>query len=189
MSDYQIRRAETGNRREGRRSLAAYRSHARGIALLVDNELGVTVGEPRRRGRGSLDRSTDAWNAGVALALVYPLMRRARRAVSRSHTATDGAPSQASGGQRSGCMKKKPSIESLETVSIEEAAAYLEASGGDELSAARVLACDRNRMDGSNAAPDDAEVHHAFFLLCRARGKHPPSFDDMRFELRRRAAA
>jgi hypothetical protein len=86
-------------------------------------------------------------------------------------------------------MKKKPSIESLETVSIEEAAAYLEASGGDELSAARVLACDRNRMDGSNAAPDDAEVHHAFFLLCRARGKHPPSFDDMRFELRRRAAA
>jgi hypothetical protein len=86
-------------------------------------------------------------------------------------------------------MKKKPSIESLETVSAEEAEAYLDASGGDELSAAHVLACDRNLMDGSRAAPDDAEIHHALFLLCRARGKHPPSFDDMRFELRRRRAA
>ena len=37
--------------------------------------------------------------------------------------------------------------------------------------------------------PDDAEVHHAYFLLCRARGMLPPSFDEMRVELRRRVAA
>ncbi len=86
-------------------------------------------------------------------------------------------------------MRKKPSIKSLETVSSEEAMAYLEHTGGDELDAAYALACDRNRLDGSIAPPDDAEVHHALFLLCRARGKHPPSFDEMRVELRRRAAA
>jgi hypothetical protein len=86
-------------------------------------------------------------------------------------------------------MTRKPSIKSLETVSLEEAVAYLEHTGGDELDAACTLALDRNRLDGSLAAPDDAEVHHALFLLCRARGMHPPSFDEMRVELRRRLAA
>jgi hypothetical protein len=86
-------------------------------------------------------------------------------------------------------MRKKPSIKSLETVLPEEAAAYLEHANGDELDAAYAIACDRNRLDGSIAPPDDAEVHHALFLLCRARGKHAPSFDEMRVELRRRAAA
>ncbi len=86
-------------------------------------------------------------------------------------------------------MRKKPSIESLETVTPDEAQAYLDYARGDELDAAYALACDRNRLDGSIAAPDPAEVHHALFLLCRARGKSSPSFDEMRFELRRRAAA
>jgi hypothetical protein len=86
-------------------------------------------------------------------------------------------------------MKRKPSIKSLETVSVDEAAAYLEHAGGDELGAACALAWDRNRLDGSHAPPDDAEVHHALFLLCRARGGHAPSFDGMRVELRRRVAA
>ena len=86
-------------------------------------------------------------------------------------------------------MKRKPSIKSLETVSPEEAAAYLEHAGGDELDAAYALAWDRNRLDGSHGAPDEAEVHHALFLLCRARGKEAPSFDEMRVELRRRLAA
>jgi hypothetical protein len=86
-------------------------------------------------------------------------------------------------------MRRKPTIQSLETVSLEEARAYLDASGGDELDAAYALACDRNRLDGSTALPDEAEVHHAFFLLCRARGMHAPSFDEMRVELRRRVAA
>jgi hypothetical protein len=93
------------------------------------------------------------------------------------------------GGNEGTDMRKKPSIGSLETVSAEEAQAYLEHARGDELSAAYVLACDRNKLDGSIAPPDDAEVHHALFLLCRARGQNPPSFDQMRFELRRRAAA
>jgi hypothetical protein len=93
------------------------------------------------------------------------------------------------GGEGAECMKRKPSITSLETVSAEEAAAYLEHTKGDELSAAYALACDRNRLDGSIAPPDEAEVHHALFLLCRARGKRAPSFDEMRVELRRRVAA
>jgi hypothetical protein len=189
MPDSQIRRAEIGSRREGRRSLAAYRSHARGIAILVESELGVNVTERRGRGRDVEEGRAQAWNAGIALALVYPLVRRVRRAVSGSPTETGGKLPQTSGGQGSGCMKKKPSIESLETVTVDEADAYLDAAGGDELTAAHELARDRNRMDGSHAAPDDAEIHHALFLLCRVRGKHPPSFDEMRFELRRRAAA
>jgi hypothetical protein len=86
-------------------------------------------------------------------------------------------------------MSKKPSIKSLDSLSGEEANAYLSASNGDELSAAHALACDRNRLDGSRASPDDTEVHHALFLLCRARGTQPPSFDAIRYELRRRAAA
>jgi hypothetical protein len=86
-------------------------------------------------------------------------------------------------------MKRTPSINSLETVSFEEATAYLDHAGGDELDAACALAWDRNRLDGSGAAPDEAEIHHALFLLCRARGKQPTSFDEMRVELRRRIAA
>ncbi|HEY8039931.1 MAG TPA: hypothetical protein VIF15_09070 [Polyangiaceae bacterium] len=86
-------------------------------------------------------------------------------------------------------MRRKPSIKSLETVSLEEANAYLDHAGGDELNAANALAWDRNRLDGSLNAPDEAEVHHALFLLCRARGKQSPSFDEMRVELRRRVAA
>ena len=86
-------------------------------------------------------------------------------------------------------MKRKPSIESLKTVSLEQALAYLEHANGDELNAAYALALDRNRLGGSAFPPDDAEVHHACFLLSRARGLTPPSFDEMRVELRRRAAA
>jgi hypothetical protein len=86
-------------------------------------------------------------------------------------------------------MKRKPSIKSLTTVTLEEAHAYLDHHGGDELGAALALAIDRNKLDGSAAQPDDAEVHHALFLLCRARGQEAPSFDEMRVQLRRRVAA
>jgi hypothetical protein len=86
-------------------------------------------------------------------------------------------------------MKRKPSIRSLETVTLEEARAYLEYAAGDEIDAAYALAIDRNRLDGSQAGPDEAEVHHALFLLCRVRGKTSPSFDEVRVELRRRVAA
>lgn len=81
-------------------------------------------------------------------------------------------------------------IASLETVSLEEALAYLDSAEGDELKAAYALAKDRNLLDsGGSAEPDDAEVHHALFLLRRARGLNAPSFDLMRVQLRRRAAA
>jgi hypothetical protein len=86
-------------------------------------------------------------------------------------------------------MRRNPIVRSLGTVTLEEALAYLDAAGGDELSAAFALATDRNWLDGSSKTPDDAEVHHSLFLLCRARGLMAPSFDEMRVELRRRLAA
>jgi hypothetical protein len=112
--------------------------------------------------------------------MVYPLVRSARRLLG-----AETGP-RAEGNDM---KKRKPSIKSLETVTAEEATAYLEYAGGDELDAACALAWDRNRLDGSIAAPDDAEVHHALFLLCRVMGKVAPSFDEMRVELRRRVAA
>jgi hypothetical protein len=179
MPDFEIRRATVGTRREGRRSHSAYGSHARGSRVLVgsDRVVRLAVGRERRQ-TAVAGRDVGAWSAGIALALVYPLVRRARRSGGVRPTAAEGAD-----------MRKKPSIKSLETVSHEEAAAYLDHAGGDELTAAYVLACDRNRLDGSIAPPDDAEVHHALFLLCRARGKHAPSYDEMRVERKRRVAA
>jgi len=82
-----------------------------------------------------------------------------------------------------------PAIKSLEHVSLEEALAYLDASEGDELGAAFALATHRNELAGSSEAPDDAEVHHALFLIRKARGLDAPSFDLMRIQLKRRVAA
>jgi hypothetical protein len=84
---------------------------------------------------------------------------------------------------------RAPAIKSLESVTLEEALAYLDAAEGDELSAAFCLATHRNELAGSAAHPDDAEVHHALFLLRRARGLDAPSFDLMRVQLKRRVAA
>jgi hypothetical protein len=74
-------------------------------------------------------------------------------------------------------------------VTLEEALAYLDTAEGDELSAAFALAKDRNLLDGDSGDPDEAEVHHALFLLRRARGLNAPSFDLMRVQLRRLVAA
>jgi hypothetical protein len=78
-------------------------------------------------------------------------------------------------------------------VTLEEALAYLDSAEGDELSAAFSLAQDRNRLDGGPdddpSEPDEAEVHHALFLLRRARGLSAPSFDLMRVQLRNHVAA
>ena len=82
-----------------------------------------------------------------------------------------------------------PIITSLEGVTLEEALAYLDSAEGDELSAAYSLAKDRNQLDGGKSEPDDAEVHHALFLLRKARGLEAPSFDLMRIQLRRLVAA
>ena len=82
-----------------------------------------------------------------------------------------------------------PIIASLDNVSLEEALAYLDYAEGDELAAATALARDRNILDGGDGEPDDAEVHHALFLLRRARGLNAPSFDLMRAQLRGRVAA
>ncbi|HVH41940.1 MAG TPA: hypothetical protein VM925_06335 [Labilithrix sp.] len=82
-----------------------------------------------------------------------------------------------------------PIIKSLESLKLEEALAYLDSAEGDELSAAYSLAKDRNLLDGDTDEPDEAEVHHALFLLRRARGLNAPSFDLMRVQLRRLIAA
>ena len=83
----------------------------------------------------------------------------------------------------------RPIISSLEVLTLEEALAYLDTAEGDELSAAYSLARDRNLLDGDRDEPDEAEVHHALFLLRRARGLNAPSFDLMRVQLRRLSAA
>lgn len=81
-------------------------------------------------------------------------------------------------------------IASLENVSLEEALSYLDGANGDEIVAAFELARHRNSLEGSDdGEPDDAEVHHALFLLRRARGLAAPSFDLMRVQLRSRVAA
>jgi len=85
--------------------------------------------------------------------------------------------------------RKNQIIASLKKLTLEEALAYLECASGDELAAAHHLAADRNRLDGSKLSPDDVEVHHALFLLRRARGLTAPSFDSMRVQLRERPAA
>jgi hypothetical protein len=188
MPDLEIRRATVATRRDGRRSHSAYGSHARGIRLVVGNDRVVRIAQRGERRQAAVaERDVGAWSAGIALALVYPFVRRTRRM--RGKETQDGAMLSSQGDSEGNDMRKKPSIKSLETVTCEEAQAYLDYARGDELNAAYALACDRNRLDGSIAPPDDAEVHHALFLLCRARGKNSPSFDQMRFELRRRAAA
>ena len=88
-----------------------------------------------------------------------------------------------------GPRMRNPSITSLDKVTLEEALAYIDSANGDELGAARTLAQDRNKLDGSISEPDETEVHHALFLLRRARGLDAPSFDLMRVQLRRRVAA
>jgi len=80
-------------------------------------------------------------------------------------------------------------ITSLEPLTLEEALTYLDSAEGDELSAAFTLAKDRSLLDGGTGEPDEAEVHHALFLLRRARGLDAPSFDLMRVQLRRLVAA
>jgi hypothetical protein len=80
-------------------------------------------------------------------------------------------------------------ITSLESLSLEEALGYLDSAEGDELSAAFSLAKDRNLLDGDKDDPDEAEVHHALFLLRRARGLNAPSFDLMRVQLRDKLVA
>ena len=82
-----------------------------------------------------------------------------------------------------------PIIRSVDSLSLEEALAYLDLAEGDELSAAFSLAQDRNLLTGESDEPDEAEVHHALFLLRRARGLDAPSFDLMRVQLRKLVAA
>jgi len=190
MPDYEIRRSTTATRRDGRRSLSAYEPLARGAKVLEGGTHGRSAQSrgvrrhdrlPHASGAGSYGTAHGgASNAGIALALVYPLVRCVQSLMGRPARAGD------KGAQM---KQRKPSIQSLETVTTEEAQAYIAYAHGDELEGAYALAWDRNKLDGSVSAPDDAEVHHAMFLLCRALGKVAPSFDQMRVELRRRAAA
>ncbi len=175
----------TLGRRQGRRSLSAYDARARGTTESIEGGLRGIIAPPRGRWVRVSWRAVeyDVWSAGVALALFYPLLF-ASHGRSRVGAATTAGPN-----REAPSMAKKPSVSSLDTVSVNEARAYLSFAGGDELRAAALLAVDRNRLDGSLAPPDETEVHHALFLLCRAFGRLPPSFDEMRVELRRLAAA
>lgn len=95
-------------------------------------------------------------------------------------------------------MAHRPHLSDLKSFTPEQARAYLVAAKGDELAAALALARDRNvldavakgrsRAEAAAVTPDDAEVHHALFLLRRAQGLPAPSFDTLRVLLRQRAA-
>ncbi|MBP9113345.1 MAG: hypothetical protein KBF88_11100 [Polyangiaceae bacterium] len=80
-------------------------------------------------------------------------------------------------------------VQSLDVLTSVEAAEYLDEVGGDEIAAAMNLAVDRNILAHIDTEPDSAEIHHALYLLRRAVGQSPPSYDSMRVELRRRMAA
>lgn len=79
-------------------------------------------------------------------------------------------------------------IANLSTLSMAESNSYLKSADGDELTAAHALACDRNSLAGSTEAPDDTEVHHALYLMRRARGLGAPSYDSVRLMIKARAA-
>jgi hypothetical protein len=128
-------------------------------------QLSFSLPTPKRHSRSS---NVGGGFPGVAFALLYT---------------SCGARSQR------GDWMTTPAIKSLDHVSLEEALAYLDASEGDELGAAFALATHRNELGGSPEAPDDHEVHHALFLLRKARGLDAPSFDLMRIQLKRRVAA
>jgi hypothetical protein len=86
-------------------------------------------------------------------------------------------------------ISRGPSL-AFPRVTLAQAYLYIEAAEGDELRAAVALATDRLDLEGSvGHRPDEAEVHHALFLLRRARGLPAPSFDWMRVELRTTLAA
>ncbi len=82
-----------------------------------------------------------------------------------------------------------PTATSLTQLTEGEARRYLDDAREDELAAAVMLATDRCRLAASADDPDAEEVHHALFLLRRARGLAAPSFDSMRVELRIKLAA
>jgi len=97
--------------------------------------------------------------------------------------------------RRNGAEKQpmRPMLSDLKSFTPEQARAYLRAAKNDELAAAIAFAHDRNALDALekrsvSVAPDDAEVHHALFLLRRALGLPAPSFDSLRVALRQRAA-
>jgi hypothetical protein len=100
-----------------------------------------------------------------------------------------GAESAASRVSERGKRMRGPSIGSIDTLTLDEALSYMDLAEGDELVAAFELAHDRNVLDGGTAEPDDTEVHHALFMLRRARGLAAPSFDSMRIQLRRLSPA
>lgn len=79
-------------------------------------------------------------------------------------------------------------IANLSSLSMDETQSYLNDADGDELTAAYALACDRNSLAGSNEPPDDTEVHHALYLMRRARGLVAPSYDSVRLLIKARAA-
>ncbi len=79
-------------------------------------------------------------------------------------------------------------LSNLRSLSIDETQSYLSEADGDELTAAYALACDRNTLAGSTEPPDDTEVHHALYLMRRARGLDAPSYDSVRLMIKGRAA-
>ncbi len=139
--------------------------------------LGAPVSAAPSGGRRSQHHTTRAPDASCG-----------RDAIARRDLLTSAKPAASRRGRRGRTTMSNLILRSLDTITLEEARTYIDAARGDELDAALLLATDRNVLAGSSDMPDDTEVHHALFLLRRARGLQAPSFDELRVELRQRAA-
>jgi hypothetical protein len=99
MPESDIRTAAVGGRREGRRSHAAYGSHARG-SRLVDQATRIARRAPWDRKTKGVTRESGTWTAGTALAAVFSLVRRGRRVGMQGEATGAGLPHVSGRGSR-----------------------------------------------------------------------------------------
>src|SRR5277367_3276614 len=115
MPDSAVRKAMTGVRRSGRRSLSAYGPQARGARASQQHEERAKWGvEADGRVVVRSNVSAEALGAAGALLILSPLARRALRRFGAHGARSRGKVSEGTEG-----MKKRPAIESLETISPE----------------------------------------------------------------------
>ena len=158
--------SRSGYRREGRRSLRLTAARARGCVLFGGESRVVRHGSGRAAAKPLAARDREC-SAGVALALLVPLLRRAPQAghggrSSRRQRSSEGA------GHEEKAERPEP-----RAVSLEEARAYLEHAGGDGSRQRTPLPGTETAWMARMLAPDDAEIHHALFCLAEHAASAP----------------
>ena len=171
MPDFEIRRVLTGNRREGRRSLSAYGSHARGVRAEdsgVSGHSGGSGAEPwiaLALGRHPTSRQmavlrAPGWRSGPGLSLRGPWPNSAR-----CHA---GSRVEAAGWRRRDQWNAKNAVNSQPSHRHRRRSHRLLGAPWRRRALGRL----RPRVGPQSARwvllvqPDDPEIHHALFLLC-----------------------